>query len=83
MKKILMAVAVFATLGAMTSCKNCTCKTTMYENDKEMGVEVSIKETQTIAKDKLPEGMSCKDYEDMLKDAYEEPGVKTTVKCNK
>lgn len=83
MKKVLYVVAVFAALGAMTSCKNCTCKSTMSIKEPEVGVEYYTKETQTIAKDKLPEGMSCKDYEDMLKDAYQDDEAKVTVKCNK
>lgn len=79
MKKILLAVVAFAALGTMTSCKKCSC--TVKGSGNEGDIKYAYEETIKIQKDKLPDGMTCKDYEDMMKKGYSDDD-KVTVKCH-
>lgn len=79
MKKILLAVVAFAALGTMTSCKKCSCTVKGSETDGD--IKVRYEETLKIQKDKLPDGMTCKDYEDMMKKGFGD-NDKATVKCH-
>lgn len=53
MKKVVLALAVIATVACFSSCsKNCSCKVWLNGN---------VQSTYEVSKDKLPEGKKCKD----------------------
>lgn len=69
MKKVVLALAVMATVACFSSCsKNCTC--TEWLNGEKKG-------TKEISKDKLKEGQKCSDLSTII----EYNGKKNGFEC--